>query len=65
MKENIPLDLRVTRVRSGLSNRDVAHLLGCNKERVSKLENGKARISGNEIISLSLIYGYLIDGLFR
>ena len=65
MKENIPLDLRVTRVRSGLSNRDVAHLLGCNKERVSKLENGKARISGNEIISLSLIYGYLIGGLFR
>jgi transcriptional regulator with XRE-family HTH domain len=65
MKEFIPLDLRVTRVRSGLSNRDLAHLLDCNKERVSKLEHGKARTATTEIIALGLIYGQSIDGIFR
>ena len=65
MKELIPLDLRLTRVRSGLSNRDLAHLLGCNKERVSKLEHGKARTAISEVIALSLIYGQSIDGMFR
>jgi len=65
MKEKIPLDLRVTRIRSGLSNRDLSHLLDCNKERVSKLEHGKARITAAELIALGVIYGQTAEVMFR
>ena len=65
MKKEMSLDLKISRKRSGLSGRDLAHLLGCNKERVSKLEHGKARVTTPEIMSLCLIYGRGIDGLFH
>jgi transcriptional regulator with XRE-family HTH domain len=65
MTKEISLDLKISRERSGLSGTDLAHLLGCNKERVSKLEHGKARITPCEIISLCLIYGKAIDGMFH
>lgn len=57
MKEDLSLDLKLSRARSGLSGYDLAHLLGCNSERISRLEHGKARIKADEIASLSLIYG--------
>jgi transcriptional regulator with XRE-family HTH domain len=56
MKEDLALDLRVSRKRAGLSGTDLAHLLGCSIERISKLENGKARVSAEEIMVLSLVY---------
>lgn len=56
MKENLTLDLRVSRRRAGLSGQDLAHLLDCSLERVSKLENGHARISADEFLILSLVY---------
>lgn len=56
MKENLALDLRVSRRRSGLSGSDLAHLLGCTQERISKLENGRARISEDEFLILGLVY---------
>ena len=56
MKENLALDLRVSRRLSGLSGSDLAHLLDCSVERISKLENAKARISEDEFIILSLVY---------
>ncbi len=57
MRREIALDLQLSRNRAGLSGSDLAHLLGCSAERVSRLENGKARIKADEIAALSLIYG--------
>lgn len=56
MKENLALDLRVSRRHSGLSGTDLAHLLGCSQERISKLENARARIAEDEFIILLLLY---------
>ncbi len=58
MKEHLALDLKLSRTKAGLSGGDLAHLLGCNAERVSRLENGKARIKADEMAALSLIYGH-------
>ena len=57
MEKFLALDLKLARVASGLSGKDLAHLLGCTKERVSRLENAKARIQGHELAQLLLIYG--------
>ena len=57
MGMNFALDIKVARRRSGLSQADVAHLLGVHRTRVSKLERGRYTPSANELASLSLIYG--------
>jgi len=65
MENEIRTDLRIARTRSGLSNRDVAHLLGCTKDRVSRLENGVARLKLGEVASLHLIYGLPFEETFQ
>jgi transcriptional regulator with XRE-family HTH domain len=65
MKKEIPLDMKISRERSGLSGTDLAHLLNCNKERISKLEHGKARVTAHEMRCLCLIYGKTIDDVFH
>jgi len=57
MGTNFALDIKVARRRSGLSQADVAHLLGVHRTRVSKLERGRYTPSADELASLSLIYG--------
>ena len=64
MEKDIRADLRIARARSGLSNVDVAHLLGCGKDRISKLENGSARASLEEVAALQLIYGAPFERTF-
>lgn len=64
MEKEIRADLRIARQQSGLSNCDVAHLLACGKERVSKLESGKARLNIEEVISLCVIYGRSVEHMF-
>lgn len=56
MRKEICVDLRIARSKSGLSGNDLAHLLGCGKERISKLENGAARITPQEMARLYLIF---------
>jgi len=65
MTEFLKVDLRIARQQSGLSGRDVAHLLGVSSARLSKLENGYGRPKVRELICLSLIYGKPIDELFQ
>jgi len=60
MKEDLALDLRVSRRRAGLSGGDLAHLLGCTQERISKLENARARISEDEFLILGLVYADVV-----
>ena len=58
------VDLKVNRRESGLSNKDLAHLLNVDASRISKLENGHGTIAVSEMCALSLIYGKGIEGLF-
>lgn len=57
MEANFALDIRVARERSGLSQSQVAHLLGINRTRLSSLECGRRTPTAEEIATLSLIYG--------
>lgn len=66
MHENeVAADLKISRRESGLSNKDLAHLLGIDCARVSRLENAKTEPTVGEICALSLIYGKQLDGLLR
>ncbi len=56
METNYALELKVARRRSGLSQQDVAHLLGISRVRVSKLECGIAVPTPDELTTFSLIY---------
>lgn len=57
MKKEVMLDLRRRRREAGLSNKDVAHLLGVRPMRVSDIESGKITLSASEACRLCLIYG--------
>lgn len=64
MRKEICVDLRIARSRSGLSGNDLAHLMGCGKDRISKLENGAARITPQEIALLYLVFGEPFEQTF-
>ncbi|MEM7172290.1 MAG: helix-turn-helix transcriptional regulator [Pseudomonadota bacterium] len=64
MINDLALDLRTARRKSGLSQEDCAHLLGVHPSRISLLENGKAMPSVSQICRLSLIYGRSFESLF-
>ena len=61
MKCDIHLDLRVARKKSGLTQRDCAHLLGTSATRISKLETGTSLPSLAELYLLSVIYGKQLE----
>jgi transcriptional regulator with XRE-family HTH domain len=64
MSTEFSMDLRTARRKSGLTQRDCAHLLGAHKSRISILENGKHLPTLVEICTLSLIYGRTFESLF-
>jgi transcriptional regulator with XRE-family HTH domain len=49
--------LEVMRNKSGLSQRDIAHLLGIKQSRVSLIEKGGALPTLRQLCKLSLIFG--------
>ena len=57
MKKEVMLDLRRRRREAGLSNKDVAHLLGVRPMRVSDIERGKIAPTAAETCRFCLIYG--------
>ena len=65
MQYTFALDLKVARRKAGLTQEDVAHLLGISDARISRLENGKAGLTVHEIAALSIIYGKSFEVLFR
>ena len=65
MRKEICVDLRIARSKSGLSGADLAHLMECGKDRISKLENGAARITPHEMARLHLIFGDVFEETFR
>ena len=64
MAKEIRVDLRIARSRSGLSGADMAHLMECGTDRISKLENGVARITPQELARLHLICGGRFENTF-
>jgi hypothetical protein len=64
MAKEICVDLRIARSRSGLSGNDMAHLLECGKDSVSKLENWAARLTQEEMTRMQLICGGRFEETF-
>jgi len=65
MNHAFALDLKVARHKSGLAQRDCAHLLDVNRNRISSLELGKTMPTVPEICALSLVYGKSFESLFE
>lgn len=64
MINDFALDLKVSRKKSGLTQADSAHLVGCSTSRISNLERGKMKPTLDEICALSLIYRRTYESLF-
>jgi transcriptional regulator with XRE-family HTH domain len=62
--EDFALDIKVQRRKAGLSQRDVAHLLGVHPSKVSLMEAGKTLPSLRDIAHLSLVYGKSFEEFF-
>lgn len=57
MDNRLAVDLKVFRRRSGLSQADVAHLLGVDRSLISKFERGGREPSMEHVCFLCLVYG--------
>ena len=64
MVKELCVDLRVARSKSGLSGNDMAHLMECGSDRISKLENGSARLTPEEMARVHLICGGRFEETF-
>ena len=64
MSTEFALDLRAARRKAGYTQGDIAHLLAHHQSRVSDLEQGRARPTLEQIVTLSLIYGRSFESLF-
>lgn len=60
----INLDLKVQRRKAGLSQEDVAHLMGVHPSKVSLLEGGRAIPSLHDIATLSIVFGKSFEEFF-
>lgn len=65
MYDAFALDLKVARRKSGLTQQDVAHLLGSHRSKLSHLEKGSSLPTANDIAALSLIYSKSYDVMCR
>ena len=61
-KKNVPSAaiasrLRIARERSGLSQSQVAKILGLHRPTVSEIEAGRRRVVAEEVVTLAELYG--------
>lgn len=64
MHTDFALDIKVHRRKAGLSQKDVAHLIGVHPSKVSLMEAGKMLPSIWDIAHLSLVYGKSFEEFF-
>ncbi len=64
MFDEFIFDLKVARKKSGLSQTDCGHLIGCSNHKISQLEHGDRLPTIREICALSLIHGRNFESLF-
>lgn len=65
MNTEFSLDLRHTRRKSGLSQKEVAFLLEINQSTYSAFERGTSKPSTEQLCALSLIYGKSFQSFFE
>ncbi len=64
MSNKFALDLKVARKKSGLTQADLAHLLGASRGKISHLERGVTVPTVRDICTLSMVYGKSFESLF-
>lgn len=64
MTTQFALDLRLARRKSGLTGRDLAHLLHRDPGTLSTLEHGKRLPTLTELCTLSVVYGRTFEALY-
>lgn len=64
MSTEFALDLRLARRKAGLTQCDIAHLLGVHRARIWALEHGRQLPTVQQICTLSVIYGRSFESLF-
>lgn len=62
-KQAIASRLRIAREYSGLSQSQVAKMLGLHRPAISEVEAGRRKISAEELLTLSQIYNVSINWL--
>ena len=65
MQNEFNLDLKVSRRKSGLTQKDCAHLLAIHPSKISLLESGNALPDIRDIAALTVIYGRSFESLFQ
>ena len=65
MKQTFALDLKVLRRKSGLTQRDCAHLLAVHPSKISLFESGRAIPNIRDIAALAIVYGKSFEQLFE
>ncbi|MBB4302832.1 transcriptional regulator with XRE-family HTH domain [Rhodobium orientis] len=64
MSKGFAFDLKVARHKSGLSQRDCAHLLDVHRSKISRIEQGHHPLGVEDICILTLLYGRPFESLF-
>lgn len=62
-KHIVAVDLHAARRKSGLRQRDLAHLLAVSESRVSHIETGLGQPTPKQLMALSIIYGKPMEAL--
>lgn len=65
MKHHFAHNLKIQRFNAGLTQSDLAHLLGCSQSHICQLEAGTKRANEKEICSLCMIYNISVTDLYR
>lgn len=65
MSTNLSLELRTARRKAGLTQEDLAQLLGTKPSTVGALESGAQQPKIEQLITLSLIYGRSFENFFE
>jgi DNA-binding XRE family transcriptional regulator len=64
MSTQFAIDLRLARRKSGLTQGDVAQLIGTQQSTIGALEKGKRRPTVEQVCMLSLVFGRSFESLF-
>lgn len=64
MTHDLSLDLKVARLKAGLTQADLAHLVGCHKNRICQIEKRNRPLSLREACTMSLALNRTFNELF-
>lgn len=63
-RNDLGLDLRAARAKSGLTQADCAHLISCDPTKLTRLEGGKYLPDLKDTLMQGLIFGRTFEGFF-